>query len=174
MDYFTKPISRIGIREIADAFFDLFDISRQDSIPVVDLLDPFCKKMGNVTYDIVEDNELDHSVPAVTELDNDGNFTIKIKACVYNGAYYNQTGGYRNHIMHEMCHVFMYKLGYTPRLERSFSNNTIEAMYSAEWQAKALCGEIMMPYEETKNMSVDEICKRYNVSLLSAQQRKRY
>ena len=43
-----------------------------------------------------------------TDIDlNEGTFTIKIKNSVYEGAYYRQIGGYRNHIMHEMCHVML-------------------------------------------------------------------
>jgi hypothetical protein len=45
---------------------------------------------------------------------------------------------------------------------------------SVEWQVKALTGEIAMPYEETKEMSVPEIMKKYNVSKGFAKKRQRY
>lgn len=173
MDYMTKPISRLAIRNIATVFRELFNLSCNESVPVVELLDKFCKEVKNVNYEIVEDFELQGNTPAITDM-NDGWFTIKIKESVYNGALYREVGGYRNHIMHEMCHVVLYKLGFTPILERSFSNNRIPPAFSAEWQAMALCGEIMMPYEETKNMAVMEIVDKYKVSIPSAQKRLKY
>ncbi len=174
MDYPTKPLSRKGSRYLAKIFCRVFGLSPKKAVPVIELLDKFCLKMTNVTYDIVDDDKLPHNVPALTEVDDRGVFTIKIKNEVYEGASERSVGGYRNHIMHEMCHVFLYRLGYRPILARSFANNTIPPAYSAEWQAKALCGEIMMPYEETKNMNADQIVRKYKVSLASARMRKKY
>ena len=76
-------------------------------------------------------------------------------------------------ILHEICHIYMYELGYTPCLQRSFDKET--PLYcSVEWQVKALTGEVAMPYEETKNMGVPEIMKKYNVSKGFAKKRQRY
>ena len=152
----------------------MFHLSCKESVPVVDLLDRFCHQLGDVSYDVVDDWELPYNIPAVTEIGNDGMFTITIKNSIYHGAKYRDIGGYRNHIMHEMCHVILFKIGFTPIAARSFSNNKIEPMRSAEWQAMALCGEIMIPYEETKNMSVGEIMETYKVSNSSARKRKTY
>ncbi len=174
MDYITEPCSRLELRNIACVFRKMFNLSCDEIVPVVELLDLFCDRLGNVSYDIVDDEELPKNVPAATELNCDGTFTIKIKNSVYEGAYYRQIGGYRNHIMHEMCHVVLYKLGYVPAFQRSFENKKIQRAFSAEWQAMALCGEIMMPYEATKNMTADEIADKYKVSLLSAQTRLKY
>ena len=93
-----------------------------------------------------------------------GGFTIKIKESVYQGAYENGVGAFLGFINHEMCHVFLFEIGYTPIYERSFENNTISAYRSVEWQAKALDGEVMIPYDECKNMSKKEIIKKYHVS----------
>lgn len=174
MDYQTKPVSRAELRNIATLFKKVYCIPNDTSVPVIELLDIFCVTTKNVNYEVVADYDLPLSIPAVTEVDEVGEFTIKIKESIYNGALYEEIGGYRNHIMHEICHVVLYKLGFTPTLERSFINNKIQPAYSAEWQAKALCGEIMMPYEETKNMTVEEIANVYKVSELSAQIRKKY
>ena len=45
---------------------------------------------------------------------------------------------------------------------------------SVEWQAKALCGELMMPYNATKHLSIEKIMDKYGVSYEAAVQRKRY
>lgn len=174
LDFFTRAISRRSIRELARLFHLLFGLSREEYIPVVELLDRFCEMCSNVCYDIVENDELPRNVPALTELSIDGQFTIKIKQKIYEDALFKQVGGYRNHIMHEICHVFLCILGFTPILHRTFANNVISPINSSEWQTKALCGEIMMPYEETSNMSAEEIAKKYKVSLSSAEMRKKY
>ncbi|MDO4467703.1 MAG: ImmA/IrrE family metallo-endopeptidase [Bacillota bacterium] len=59
-------------------------------------------------------------------------------------------------------------------MERSFENGTIKAYESVEWQAKALCGEFMMPYDETIDMTLNDIVKNYGVSLEQAKYRKKY
>ena len=67
-------------------------------------------------------------------------------------------------ITHELCHVFLFKIGYTPIVERRYGDRQLKPYESVEWQAKALCGEVMMPYDETKGMSVYEIKAIYGVS----------
>ena len=63
---------------------------------------------------------------------------------------------------------------FTPVVERSFGNNEIPPCKSVEWQAKALCGEVMMPYDATAKMSSREIVTVYHVSKASANYRKKY
>ena len=92
-----------------------------------------------------------------------GKFEIEIRQTTYDGAYKN-IGAYRDHIIHEICHAFLYTLGYTPIMQRSFKNGEIVNYRSSEWQAKALCGEVMIPFEETVSLSASEIAKEYGVS----------
>lgn len=174
MDYLTKPISRKRLRLFAKVFRGIFGLSKNSKIDVIALLDEMCLILTNVSYAIVDDNDLPENVPACCQCDEVGAFTIYIKNSVYMGAWQNNVGGYRNHIMHEMCHVFLYKIGYTPILSRAFKNNEIAAYRSAEWQAKALCGEIMMPFEATQNRSPEEIASKFGVSIESARMRKKY
>lgn len=54
--------------------------------------------------------------------------------------------------------------GFTPIYTRSFANNEIPAYRSVEWQAKALCAEVMIPYEESIGMKPKQIVDRYHVS----------
>ena len=128
--------------------------------------------MGGTTYIIVEDCDLPEHIPARCYLDNE-NFVIEIKRSIYEGAY-NNVGWCRGIICHEICHVFLYKIGFTPIWERSFENNELPAYCSVEWQTKALCGEVMMPYEQTQNMSQNTIMETYGVSRGFAKTRKRY
>lgn len=50
----------------------------------------------------------------------------------------------------------------------------LPAYCSVEWQTKALCGEVMMPYEQTKNMTQREIMEKYQVSKGFAKTRRHY
>ena len=50
----------------------------------------------------------------------------------------------------------------------------LPAYCSVEWQTKALCGEVMMPYEQTKNMTQREIMEKYQVSKGFAKTRQHY
>lgn len=164
MDYKTKPLTRKKIRVLAQYFRNLFDVPASGPFPVLEALEKVPDVFKGSNYEIVEDHQLDPRVMAQCSPNNDGGFTIKIKASVYDGAYENNTGAFLGFINHEICHLFLFEIGFTPIYERSFANNTIPAYQSVEWQAKALNGEVMLPYEECKNMSENDIEKKFNVS----------
>lgn len=172
MDYLTDAVSRLNIRELSLIFRDLFDVSPSEKFPVLEALEKFSSVFHNSFYEIVEDCELSPTVPAKCEILDDGGFKIIIKESVYKGAA-RDIGAYRDHIVHEMCHAFLYSVGLRPNFERAFTNKY--PMYrSAEWQAKALCGEVMMPFDETNGMSTRNIAKIFGVSLEQAKYRKKY
>ena len=120
---------------------------------VIDAFERIHQLFPQVTTEVVEDNSTDVitdlSVPAACNKDIKGYFHIAVRERIYEGAC-NGVGGYRGHIMHEICHAILCLFGFVPVLQRSFGNNKIEPRYiSMEWQAKALAGEVMVPYEET-------------------------
>ena len=104
----------------------------------------------------------------------DGGYTIVIKDSVYDGAYRCGSGACLGFICHELCHVFLFFIGFTPIFEISFENNILPAYCSVEWQAKALCGELMIPYEESKGLTSKEIQRKYGVSKGFAKTRLRH
>ena len=174
MDYIAKATSRTELRILAKEFCEEMHINCNEKVPVVKLLDVLCEKFkGRFTYDVVNDEELGDNVPALTNWDG-YSFEIKIKNKIYEGAWKKEVGAFRNHILHEICHVYLIMRGFTPLMTRSFGNNEIPPYCSAEWHAKALCGEIMMPYNATIGMSAEEIVEKYKVSLQSAQKRLTY
>ncbi len=172
MDYITKPTSRGELREFSHIFRFLFGVKDNVSpFPVLEALEKLSDVFRGSNYVIVEDEDLPANVPARCYSNEFGTFTIEIKNSIYNGAYKKKIGAYLGFICHEMCHVFLFKIGFTPIVERSFGNNEIRPFESVEWQAKALCGEVMMPYEATVNMSCSEIMTTYHVSKTSANYR---
>lgn len=173
MDYETIPMTRQEARKLAKIFRTLFDYNDDEPFNPIDELDNVHNVFKNVDYVVVEDDELPTNVPAACDMTVEGDFLIKIKETVFYGAAKNKIGGYLMDITHEMVHAFLYKMGYVPSMNRSFKNNMIPAYKSAEWQVKAVAGEIMIPYEATKNMSEAEIMSRYKVSKAAAIIRKK-
>lgn len=174
MDYMTKPISRYGLRQMSRFFRALFNVDETSKFPVLEALEKLYDIFPGCSFFIVEDEKLPADTPARCRPDDEGNFVIEIKKSIYDGAYFKGIGAYRGFILHEICHIFLYKIGFTPILTRSFENNEIPAYCSVEWQTKALCGEVMMPYEATKGMDRNTIVKEYGVSKGFAETRLRY
>lgn len=172
MDYLTKPVSRKELREFAIVFRKLFGIPLSGKVPVLDVLERFHVIFPGSFYRVVEDSELPATMPARCNVLENGKFEIEIRQTTYDGAYKN-IGAYRDHIIHEICHAFLYTLGYTPIMQRSFENGEIVNYRSSEWQAKALCGEVMIPYEETVLLSASVIAAEYGVSPAQARYRTR-
>ena len=174
MDYKTKPMSRKVVRFLSQILREIFDVDLSGPFPILDVIEQLPDKFENTNFEIVDDDKLPVNNPARCFQNAAGGFTIQIKESVYKGAYKNQTGAYRDHITHELCHVFLYNIGFTPIMDRSYDDKELKAFESVEWQAKALCGEVMMPYEETKGLSTYEIMNIYGVSEAQACYRKRY
>lgn len=172
MDYLTDPVSRLKLRELSLIFRDMFGVSPCEKFPVLEALENFSLVFRNSFYEIVEDDELAPTVPAKCEILCDGGYRIVIKESVYKGAA-RGIGAYRDHIVHEMCHAFLYSVGLRPNFERAFTDN-YPIYRSAEWQAKALCGEVMMPFDVTNGMPVRGIVRNFGVSHSEAKYRKRY
>ena len=164
MDYQTKPTSRKQLRIYSKYLRWLFDVSETSGpFPVLEALEKIPDVFAGSGYQIVENNQLPPQTMARCYRNNKGGFTIEIKQSVYDGAY-NGTGACLGFICHEISHLFLFSIGNTPIFERSFADNELPAYKSVEWQAKALCAEVMIPYEESKGMSFDEIIRRYHVS----------
>ena len=173
MDYRTKPLKREQIREIASFVrTNIFKCKNKYYFDVIKALELMPHKFNNVTFEIVDDNDPDlEDVPATTIPDLNGNYLIKIKESVYEGAYFRKVGGYRNHIMHEISHCILFILGFFPHIDVAYGNRDLKPYESVEWQAKALAGEILIPYEATRGMDYKAIKKRCKVSEDAARNR---
>lgn len=164
MDYKTKPTSRFDLRHYSKILRTIFKVSLTGPFPVLDVLDIISDVFKGCSYEVVDDRQFSPQTMARCVQNEHGGFTIEIKESIYIGAYEKQVGAFLGFICHEICHIFLFKIGFTPIFERSFKNNELPAYCSVEWQAKALCAEVMIPYNEAKNMSVSLIEKTYHVS----------
>lgn len=164
MDYATKPTNREELRAIARWFCHLFGVRNKFKFPVMEVFERFHSKFPNCITTVVDDGDLPEGIPARGQLMMDGTYVIQVADSVYRGAA-NGVGGYRAHILHEMCHyVLMFVFGFTPIFQRDVYAENVPCYERVEWQAKALCGEIMIPYDETRGMTVRQIMKKCQVS----------
>lgn len=173
MDYKTKPTRRKDLRRYARILRKLFGVPNTGAFPVLKALERLCDIFKNCDYLVVEDEKLPPKTMARCAQNEAGGYTIEIRQSVYDGAYAKHTGAFLGFICHEICHVFLFKIGFTPVFERSLEDKALPAYCSVEWQAKALCGEVMIPYQESAGMSVEEIMKTYHCSKGFAQYRRK-
>lgn len=172
MDYATRPMKRIEARKIASVLRTLLGYDGEKPFDPLRELDRINSFIREIDYEVVEDDELPRNVHASCEIGPNDTCLIKIKESIYEGAR-SGIGGYRMDITHEIAHALLYRLGYRPIMSRGFENNTLNPCISAEWQAKAVAGEVMIPYEATKDMSINEIVWIYGVSFDAAEMRKK-
>lgn len=174
MDYEIRPTSRKELRLYAKLFRSICGFTENESIDPVMLLDrlPDLEGFNNVRYSVVYNNELPGHVPAQCTPMEDG-YLLQVKESVYNGAHLKRTGGSRMHIMHEIMHVYLDKLGFTPIYSRNLTSD-VPSYRRLEWAVMAIAGEVMMPFEATIGMSKKELMKIYGVSDKAAQKRLTY
>ncbi len=171
MDYETSIIiSRKQIRFIAKVFRRMFKI-RTIHFPVMKILDLLEQKFSdNLYYYVEEDKYFKSGLMAVLENEeDDAHFHIRIRKSVYDNALLGDRASI-GYICHEMCHfILIYVCGIGPKqytsaegisYARAVEYKTLPPYKSMEWQAMALCGEVMIPYEKCLNYSLDEIIKK--------------
>ncbi|MGL4948812.1 MAG: ImmA/IrrE family metallo-endopeptidase [Anaeroplasmataceae bacterium] len=165
MDFKTKAITRDEIRYYADIIRNLFNSKDIYCFDVIHAFEMLPVIFDNVTTEIsLEDDPELSDIPSAIIPDSNGNYHIKIKESVYEGAHFDKVGGYRNHIMHEICHYFLFKFGYEPFMDTVYKNYELRAYESIEWQAKALAGEVLIPFELTKDLTQEQIEEKCKVS----------
>lgn len=165
MDYETsKILKRDDIRKIALYIRKAFKI-RTIKFPVMKFLDILEKNYPDNVYVSVEEDELfDFNVMAELKQFDEEHYCIRIRESVYAKAL-KEDGPSLGYICHEICHfILIYILGIGPKMIKengisfyktiSFNNKSYKSM---EWQAMALCGELMIPYEKCKNYTYDQI-----------------
>ena len=174
MDYEIKPTNRKELRLLSKLFRSICGFSENESVDPVVLLDrlPDLEGFGDVRYEIVYNNNLPGNVPAQCSQCEDG-YLIQIKESVYTGASERKVGGSRMHIMHEIMHVFLDKLGFSPIFSRQLTKET-PPYCRLEWAVMAIAGEVMMPYEATQGMTEKELVENFGVSKAAAQKRLKY
>lgn len=173
MDYMTKPTSRKDLRRYSKIVRRLFNVSDTGEFPVLLVLDKVSDVFNGSWYEVVEDSKFPPQTMARCIPNDKHGLTIEIRESIYMGAFEKKVGAFLGFICHEICHVFLFYIGFKPIFERSFSDRELPAYCSVEWQAKALCAEVMIPYDESKEMSAAVIAEKYHVSKAFARHRRK-
>lgn len=174
MDYESRLfLSRTQMREISRFTRRMLKI-KTVKFPVLKALEKLIDKFPkNLYYCIMPDDEFERNVMA--ELVPEGNdvYCIGIRETVYEKAV-NGDRASLGFICHEMCHFILihifeagpvlYKGENGLVYARSFKDKELPRYKSMEWQAMALCGGIMIPYEKCKDYSFKQIVRRTNSS----------
>ena len=166
IDYETYPLSRRELRFFTKVIKKKLNI-KSPKFPVIEMLDVLEEREG-VLLSIEPDEEFDDKVVAYLTTESNGTYVIHIRNTVYETACEgNKTSvGF---ICHEMCHYFLIAwFGYTPIYGRTLGTKKIDRFRSMEWQAKALCGELMIPYEDFLLASIQEIMDKTDSSFSQA------
>lgn len=160
MDYETKPTSRRQLRIIAKLIRNKYNIKTIE-FPVLKILDQLIEDNPDDLFYVVEDDKkFDKNVMCyITSASTDG-YCIHIRNSVYAGAV-NNVGSCLGFICHELAHFILMHLFDFKAIINCETNpkRNISHCKSVEWQAKALCGELMIPYEECKSLDIKEIIK---------------
>ena len=167
IDYETYPISRKNIRFLAEFIRDKLHI-KTTKFPVIKLLDYLEQNYDDINYSVDSDSDFEENVMAYLDESITGMYTIHIRNSVYEAAC-NGDKMSIGFICHEMSHYFMICwFGFKPKYGRILGEKKIEKFRSIEWQAKALCGELMIPYENFITKSIDKIMNETDSSYSQA------
>lgn len=167
MDYEAKVgLSRSEVRTIAFLIRKMLKIQGLE-FPVLKVLDKLeILYPENIYFVVEEDSLFEENVRAYLEPESESLYCIHIRQSVYNGALKGRGDclGFINHEIAHFCLIFIF--GIVPKLfqygisniyPREIKERKITPYKSMEWQAKALCGELMIPFDRCKDMSLDQI-----------------
>ncbi len=167
IDYETYPISRQDLRIFTKFIRKELQINTV-KLPVIKLLDYLEQHYNNINYSIELDTNFESNIMAYLDESITGMYTIHLRNSVYEAACKGEKMSI-GFICHEMCHCFLISwFKYKPIYGRCLGSKKIEKYRSMEWQAKALCGELMIPYELFIDSSIEAIMKETDSSYSQA------
>ena len=158
MDNFrTSPKSRKQIREIAKELREILGVLPRTEIPIVKIIEFFASGLESedFTLEICDKQEMKE----VYALTMPREKVLKIREDTYMEA----CSGNPRHLLticHELGHVILHRTN-TVVLAR---NERIKKYEDPEWQANTFAAELMVPADEVKGMTVEEIMYIYNCS----------
>lgn len=162
----ARPLSNKKICDFAKQFKKILGIKNDVPIDILFILEiamPLLDSDFNFSIRQKEDMAvdahayIDHDTKEIVILDE-----IYIRAVKGHGRD-------RFTIAHEIAHYLLHDKNV---LTRAFENEKIKTFEDPEWQANAFAGELLCPAEVAKNMSIDEIVKKYGISVSAARVQK--
>jgi len=151
----VSPLSRVNIRKITTSIKEQFNIPTDKPFPILRFFEFVLTGLG-LEYEIVPDEEMmGVYAEAIPEKG-----LLRISESTYNGAY---SGVPRDRftIAHEIGHLLMH----TPdRVVFTRTKNEIKPYENPEWQANTFAGELLVHSDSIRDLSVEDIANKYEVS----------
>ena len=151
IQYKTDPISTSELRLIAKKVRQKFNLDKSLYFPILTIVDDFCID-GLLDYQVLseDDERLPKDVLSSYSIQDN---LILIKESVYREVC-NNVGRSRFTLAHEFAHYLLFyikKFHYSETLEKP------KAYEDPEWQANMLASELLVPFDETKEMNIKDI-----------------
>ncbi|MDO5295159.1 MAG: ImmA/IrrE family metallo-endopeptidase [bacterium] len=155
----ANPISRIEIRKIAYIIRAIADTLNSPYFPIIYFIEhTLPRDMPEFNYEIVNLQDMPHN-HAETHPDQN---LIQIREDVYLRAI-KGCGRDRFTLAHELGHLLLHRANCIS-LCRLAPNKRLKPYENPEWQANAFAGELLMPIDIIKDMSIYQICHQCGVS----------
>ncbi|MFA6667364.1 MAG: ImmA/IrrE family metallo-endopeptidase [Bacilli bacterium] len=161
MHYFScAPTNKFQLKKYATNIRSMFKCDKL-KFPIIDVLDMMQdnEEFLGFEYEIMDDNDPVFMDGELAKYDFSSN-TMFIKESQFNGAC-DDDPRCRFTLTHELSHFFLMEV--TGRHPIDTEEKPM-AYQDPEWQANCLAGYLLVPPEETKGMSVEEIEKECVVS----------
>lgn len=164
--YKASPVSRDYLRRFADQVRRRFLIDPTKAVDVLWLLEavfPTVFAPLGFSYEIWDKDEMGDMHGLTSPINN----TIYIREDVYDKAA-RGVGRDRMTIMHELAHYLLHD-GVLVGLARRDNGESIPTFCDPEWQATAFAAELLMPANQIRHMTVQQIVETYGVSRQAAE-----
>lgn len=159
MTMMAAPLSRKQIRELALGLRRICGLESRVDFPVMQFLEWILADPDRgADLEILPDSQMDN----IYGLTNTFSNVIMVRESVYKGAVHGIPRD-RFTLCHEIGHFFLHR----PEI-MSFARGEVPKYRDPEWQANTFAGELMAPYELTKDMSIDEMVLKCGMSRLAA------
>lgn len=159
MTMMATPLSRIQIRELAYELRRICGLENNVKFPVMQFLEwILTDPERGADLEILPDSQMNN----VYGLTNTSSNIIIVRESVYKGAAHGLSRD-RFTLCHEIGHYFLHR----PEI-MSFARGEVPTYRDPEWQANTFAGELMAPYELTKNMDIDEMALKCGMSRSAA------
>lgn len=168
-NYIVPPLGRLGLRAYAKKIREILGVT-EIYFPITELLECL-HYINGVNYDIFDDVEWDKRFGKDKHAQyNLSDKVIYLKESVYLGALENK-GRDRFTIAHEIAHALLLDEK-SIKFNRDIPNGIPPLYVNPEWQADCLAGELLIPSNLCKNLSVTEIAYSCAVTEKAAKYQK--
>ena len=173
--YVVSGLRIVDIRWYVQKLRKLLILSDCEYVNVVKILDRISKMLSNIgipfNYVIKEDDDpiFEKNEEAFTDMKTG---IIYFKESVIEKACKKRYQRSSFTIAHELGHYFLHYLNEDVKLCRVLNDTVVPAYKDPEWQADTFAAEFLMPFEQCKNMEIEEIRKTYHDTRKAATTRK--